>query len=146
MRVEGALALFVLRATERLKPKAWVAAPVLSSTLFARLPEVVLGVLIQVLCLNGIAARGSFSGKRHEPLMVLAVGSAGRALAPLLNLRAKPRAPVRWLTPHIAHRILSRRPATGGSGFEPWPPWIYLPRGRGNFSESALICASGDRQ
>jgi hypothetical protein len=36
----------VLRTTERLKPQAWVAAPVLISTLFARLPEVVLGVLI----------------------------------------------------------------------------------------------------
>jgi hypothetical protein len=64
----------------------------------------VLGVLVQVLCLDGIAARGSFSGNRQVPLMALVVGSAGRALAPLRHLWAKPRAPALWLIPHAVSR------------------------------------------
>jgi hypothetical protein len=69
-----------LQHDERLGLKAWVAFVSLSNTRFAHLPEVVLGMLVKVLCLNHVAACGGLAGKRHVPFMALAVGSAAWTL------------------------------------------------------------------
>ena len=75
-------------------------------------------MLVEVFCLNRIAARGGISGKRHIPFMVRVVGSAGSAMTAVLDLRSfweMPAGPS-WL---ISHCYFSAPPRQAAVDLQP---------------------------